>query len=139
MSLNKKFDTVVYQGASGEEAGARVVVAVSLDAAGNPVTPLPAGRAPAANSVPVTMSAEDKDALDKASSGYIAAGPYVDNTSRAAGRAILANITTAGTATLAVGGTAMQLNFVVGPPIILPLAVTKTTLGTAVGTFFALS
>ena len=139
MSLNKKFDTVVYQGAGGEEAGAPVVVSVTLDASGNPVTPLPSGRAPASNGVPVTLSVEDKDALDKASTGYTAAGAYVDNTARAAGRAFLANITTSGTATLTVGGTTVQLNFIAGPPIILPLAVTKTVLGTAVGTFFALS
>lgn len=139
MSLNKKFDTVVYQGAGGEEAGAPVVVSVTLDASGNPAAPLPPGRAPAANGVPVTMSNEDKLALDKASTGYVAAGAYADNTDRASGRAILANITTSGTATLTVGGTNMQLNFVAGPPIILPLAVTKTVLGTAVGTFFALT
>ena len=139
MSLNKKFDTVVYQGAGGEEAGAPVVVAVSLDASGNPATPLPAGRAPAANSVPVAMSAEDKAALDAAKSNYtINNGIYANGTARAAGNGILAVITTAGTATLTFGGVDIQFTFVVGPTI-LPLAITKTVLGTAAGSFYAIS
>jgi len=70
--------------------------------------------------------------------GYSTAGIYVDNTVRAAGRGILCIITIAGTATLTFGGQNIVFTFVVGP-LILPLAVTKTLLGTAVGAFYAIS
>lgn len=65
-------------------------------------------------------------------------GAYVSNTPRAAGRGILAIITTGGTATLTFGGVDIPFTFVVGPTI-LPLAITKTVLGTAVGAFYAIS
>ena len=101
-------------------------------------TALPPGRAAAAQSVPTVLSTEDKSALDAANSGYSTASAYTDNVVRAAGRGILANITTAGTATLTFGGANVQFTFAVGPTI-LPLAITKTVLGTAQGTFYAIS
>ncbi len=138
MSLTKKFDTVVYQNARGDDAGAPVVVSVSLDSSGNPAQALPPGRSTAAQSVPTALSTEDKDALDKANSGYSSAAAYTNNMARAPGRGILANITTAGTATLTFGGADIQFTFAVGPTI-LPLAITKISLGTAAGSFYAVS
>ncbi len=85
------------------------------------------------------MEATDRASLDAAKSNYtINGGVYVNNTARAAGNGILAVITTAGTATLTFGGTDIVFTFVVGPTI-LPLAITKTVLGTAVGSFYAIS
>lgn len=122
----------------GDGTFARVFATVGTNPDGSAQTGLPPGRAAAASSVPTVLSNEDKAALDAANSGYSTASIYVDNTVRAAGRGILANITTAGTATLTFGGVAIQFTFVVGPTI-LPLAITKTVLGTAVGSFYAIS
>lgn len=104
----------------GGDAGPREVVPVmTFDAAGNEV--------------------DISSKLDAARGTYTTVnGAYVNNTARAAGRGILANITTGGTATLTFGGVDITFTFVVGPSI-LPLAITKTVLGTAVGTFYAIS
>lgn len=115
-----------------------VVKAIGMNMDGTTQTGLPPGRAAAASSVPVALSTEDKTALDAANSGYSTASIYVNNTVRAAGRGILANISTGGTATLTFGGVDIAFTFAVGPTI-LPLAVTKTVLGTAVGSFYAIS
>lgn len=118
---------------------ARQVATIGLNGDGTPQTALPPGRAPAANSVPVAMSAEDKAALDAAKSNYtVNGGVYTNGNARVAGNGILAVITTAGTATLTFGGVDIQFTFVVGPTI-LPLAITKTVLGTAAGSFYAIS
>ncbi|MCZ7480570.1 hypothetical protein [Rhizobium rhizogenes] len=118
---------------------ANPLVTSQSDGSGGTATGLPPGRASAANSVPGVMCNEDKAALDAAKSNYtVNGGVYVNNTARAAGNGILAVITTAGTATLTFGGTDVAFTFVVGPTI-LPLAITKTVLGTAVGSFYAIS
>lgn len=123
----------------GYSGNVNLVETISVDpATGTPQTGLPPGRAAAASSVPVVLSNEDKTSLDAANSGYSTASIYVDNTVRAAGRGILANISTGGTATLTFGGVPIAFTFAVGPTI-LPLAVTKTVLGTAVGSFYAIS
>lgn len=108
------------------------------DASGNPVFAAPLGRANATASAPTVLSNEDFAALNAAKSNYTTASIYVNNTARAAGNGILAVITTAGTATLTFGGVDIVFTFVVGPTI-LPLAITKTVLGTAVGSFYAIA
>lgn len=124
---------------AGYSGNVNLVETIAIDpSTGLAQTVFPPGRSAAASSAPAVLSNEDKTALDAANSGYNTASIYVDNTVRAAGRGILANITTAGTATLTFGGVAIQFTFVVGPTI-LPLAITKTVLGTAVGSFYAIS
>lgn len=138
MTIEPIGDTFNYNQA-GAKRTAELVGTVSIDpATGTAQTGLPPGRAAAAASVPVVLSTEDKTSLDAANSGYNTASIYVNNTARAAGRGILANISTGGTATLTFGGVDIQFTFAVGPTI-LPLAITKTVLGTAVGSFYAIS
>lgn len=123
----------------GNGTFARLVATTSVNADGSSATALPPGRADATNSVPTVLSTQDKAALDKANSGYETnGGVYANNSARAAGRGILAVITTGGTATLTFGGADVVFTFAVGPTI-LPLAITKTVLGTAVGNFYAIS
>lgn len=124
----------------GYVGNTNLVEVVNVDpSTGTAQTGLPPGRSSAANSVPTALSTEDKSALDAAKSNYtVNGGVYVNNTARAAGNGILAVITTAGTATLTFGGVDVAFTFAVGPTI-LPLAITKTVLGTAVGSFYAIS
>ena len=138
MTIQGNGDTFNYD-RGGVKSTAELVATVAVDpATGTAQTALPPGRAAAASSVPVVLSTEDKTSLDAANSGYSTAIIYVNNTARAAGRGILANISTGGTATLTFGGVDIAFTFAVGPTI-LPLAVTKTVLGTAVGSFYAIS
>lgn len=133
--------TSTYENPQGKPIGtpANPLVTSQSDGSGGTATGLPPGRAPAAASVPTVLSTEDKAALDAAKSGYTTnGGVYVNNTARAAGTGILAVITTAGTATWTFGGVDVVFTLAVGPTI-LPLAITKTVLGTAVGSFYAIS
>ncbi len=124
MSLNKKFDTVVYQGAGGEEAGAPVVVSVALDAAGNPVTPLAAGPAPAGQSVPTTEAA------------YSSTAQYTGSPTTV-GRAVAFVCTAAGTATLTFPSGSMVIP--VNPGLtVLPFACTNAVQTTGSMTIFKL-
>lgn len=139
MSVTPNGDTFNYTRNGANKVAEMVAAAIIDPATGTPQTALPPGRAPAVNSVPVAMSNEDKAALDAAKSNYtVNGGIYTNGNARAAGNGILAIITTAGTATLTFGGVDIQFTFVVGPTI-LPLAITKTTLGTAAGSFYAIS
>lgn len=139
MAIEDKNDGGSFTNDAGTRESVKVVKTIAINpTTGATQTALSPGRAAAASSVPVVLSTEDKTALDAANSGYSTASAYTNNTVRAAGRGILANITTAGTATLTFGGADIQFTFVVGPTI-LPLAITKTVLGTAAGTFYAIS
>ncbi|MEH3108969.1 MAG: hypothetical protein PGN22_02560 [Agrobacterium cavarae] len=139
MTVTPNGDTFNYTRNGANKVAEMVAAAIIDPGTGTPQTALPAGRAAAANSVPVAMSNEDKAALDAAKSNYtVNGGIYTNGNARAAGNGILAVITTAGTATLTFGGVDIQFTFVVGPTI-LPLAITKTTLGTAAGSFYAIS
>jgi hypothetical protein len=140
MAIENINDGGAFTNEAGQRQGIQVVKTISMDpATGNPQTGLAAGRAPAAASVPTVLSNEDKAALDAAKSNYtVNGGAYTPGTPRAAGNGILAVITTAGNATLTFGGVGVQFTFVLGPTI-LPLAITNVVLGTAVGTFYAIS
>ena len=140
MAIQDINDGGAFTNEAGQRQGVAVVKTIAIDpSTGSSQSGLPAGRAAAASSVPVALSTEDKGALDAAKSNYtVNGGVYVNNTARAAGNGILAIITTAGTATLTFGGVDVSFTFAVGPTI-LPLAITKTALGTAAGSFYAIS
>lgn len=92
---------------------------------------LPPGRAAAASSVPVTLSNEDKAALDKADSVYLNAALYTGATT--AGEGVAFSITGAGTVVFAMaGGGQMTLAFPIGTYNV-PYACTNVTAGTATG------
>ncbi len=138
MAVSLKNDGGQYVNEQGTTLPIRVVKSIAIKADGSAAPDPAVGRQSAAASAPVVLSNEDKAALDAASSGYTTPSIYVNNTPRAAGRGILAVITTAGTATWTFGGVDIQFTLAVGPTI-LPLAITKTVLGTAVGSFYAIS
>lgn len=134
MAITYRFDGGQYVNEQGTTLPLLVVKSIPSSSDGSVVTD---GRKSAAASRSVALSTEDKAALDAAKAYYSTASIYVNNTARAAGIGIMAVITTAGTATLTLGGVDIVMTFAVGPTI-LPLAITKTVLGTAVGNFYAL-
>jgi|SynMetStandDraft_2_1070026.scaffolds.fasta_scaffold17885_2 hypothetical protein len=140
MAIENLYDGGAFTNEAGQRQGIAVVKTISIDpTTGSSQSGLPAGRSDQSAGVPVTLSNQDKSALDAAKSNYtVNGGVYTNNTARAAGNGILAVITTGGTATLTFGGVDVAFTFAVGPTI-LPLAITKTVLGTAVGSFYAIS
>lgn len=87
----------------GDETHAEVIAAVIYNPATGQVQVVNQnGRATAANSAPVALSAEDKAALDAASEVYTNVAAYAGVTT--AGRALLVVCSAAGTATLTFAG-----------------------------------